>query len=105
LKASLAWRVPTSMLPALTAWLQADVIHDGPRAVTADNSVRLSPWTRTDVSLRASQNLGGRNVMWRLNVHNLFNLRNWREAPTYADHVYLMPTAARSVSASATIDF
>ena len=105
LKASIAWRVPAAMLPALTAWLQADVVHEGPRAVTADNTVRLSSWTRTDVSLRASQNLGGRNVMWRLNVHNLFNLRNWREAPTYADHVYLMPTAARSVSASATIDF
>jgi len=44
-------------------------------------------------------------VVWRLNVHNLFNVRNWREAPTYADHVYLMPQATRSVSATATLSF
>lgn len=101
LKASVAWR-----LPCLTSvWLQTDVIHEGPRAVTADNSVRLSSWTRTDVGLKAATALAGSNVVWRLNVHNALNLRNWREAPSYAGHVYLMPQAPRSVSATASVAF
>ena len=101
LKASVAWRLPGFA----SAWLQTDVIHEGPRAVTADNSVRLSSWTRTDIGLKAATALAGSNVVWRLNVHNVFNLRNWREAPTYSDHVYLMPQAPRSVSATASVAF
>ena len=101
LKASLAWRLPGFA----SAWLQTDLIHEGPRAVTADDSVRLPSWTRTDIGLKAATALAGSNVIWRLNVHNVFNLRNWREAPTYSDHVYLMPQAPRSVSATASIAF
>lgn len=101
LKASMAWRLPCFA----SAWLQTDLIHEGPRAVTADNSVRLSSWTRTDVGLKAATALAGSNVVWRVNVHNVFNLRNWREAPSYAGHVYLMPQAPRSVSATASVAF
>lgn len=101
LKASVAWRLPGFA----SAWLQTDVIHEGPRAVTADNSVRLPSWTRTDIGLKAATTLAGSNVVWRLNVHNVFNVRNWREAPTYSDHVYLMPQAPRSVSATASVAF
>ncbi len=101
LRASVAWRVPGLE----STWMQTDVIHEGPRAITADNSLRLSSWTRTDLGLRTATTLAGSNVVWRLNVHNLFNLRNWREAPTYSDHVYLMPQAARSVSATASVSF
>lgn len=101
LKASVAWRLPCFA----SAWLQTDLIHEGPRAVTADNSVRLSSWTRTDVGLKAATALAGSNVVWRVNVHNVFNLRNWREAPSYAGHVYLMPQAPRSVSATASVAF
>ena len=101
LRASVAWRVPGSD----STWLQTDVIHEGPRAVTADDSVRLSSWTRTDLGLRTATTVAGNNVVWRVNVHNVFNLRNWREAPTYADHVYLMPQAPRSVSATASVSF
>lgn len=98
LKASVARRIAS-------VWLQADVIHEGPRAVTADNRVRLPSWTRTDLSIRSTQTLAGQVVVWRANVHNAFNVRNWREAPTYSDHVYLMPLAARSISVSASFDF
>lgn len=101
LKASVAWRVPGFA----STWLQTDLIHEGPRAVTADDSVRLPSWTRTDIGLRTATSLAGTNVLWRLNVNNVFNLRNWRESPTYADHVYLMPQAARSVSATASVAF
>ncbi len=101
LKASVAWRVPGFA----STWLQTDLIHEGPRAVTADDSVRLPSWTRTDIGLRTATSLAGTNVLWRLNVNNVFNLRNWRESPTYADHVYLMPQAARSVTATASVTF
>jgi len=101
LRASVAWRVPGFD----STWLQTDVIHEGPRAITADNSLRLSSWTRTDLGLRTTTTLAGSDVVWRLNVHNVFNLRNWREAPTYSDHVYLMPQAPRSVSATASVSF
>ena len=101
LRASVAWRVPGFE----STWLQTDVIHEGPRAVTADDSVRLSSWTRTDLGLRTATTVAGNNVVWRVNVHNVFNLRNWREAPTYSDHVYLMPQAPRSVSATASVSF
>ena len=101
LRASVAWRVPGFD----STWLQTDVIHEGPRAVTADDSVRLSSWTRTDLGLRTATTVAGNNVVWRVNVHNVFNLRNWREAPTYSDHVYLMPQAPRSVSATASVSF
>ena len=101
IKATVAWRVPGLS----TTWLQTDIIHEGPRAVTADNSVRLPSWTRTDLGLRTASQIAGTQVLWRLNVHNLFNLRNWREAPTYSNHVYLMPQAPRSVSASAQLAF
>jgi len=67
--------------------------------------VRLSSWTRTDLGLRTASQIAGTQVMWRVNVHNLFNVRNWREAPTYSGHVYLMPQAPRSVSASANLSF
>ncbi len=101
LKASLAWRLPGFA----SAWLQTDVIHEGPRAVTADDNVRLSSWTRTDIGLKAATALAGSNVVWRVSVHNVFNLRNWREAPSYTGHVYLMPQAPRSVSATASLAF
>lgn len=104
-KASVAWRLPAPLVHPTPVWLQADVVHEGPRAVTETNTVRLPSWTRTDLSLRAAQQMAGSTVVWRVGVFNLFNLRQWREAPNYAGHVYLYPQAARQVSASATVTF
>jgi len=68
--------------------------------------VKLPSWTRADLSLRAVQSLGGPyNITWRVAVHNLFDVRAWRESPKEFDHYYLFPMARRTVMASAQIDF
>lgn len=101
LKLTLGWRLPL----ALPAWVQADVVHEGPRTIEDVNRTRLSSWTRTDVSARAVQKLAGQQITWRLGVTNLFDVEKWREGALFSDHVYLFPLAQRSVQASATIDF
>jgi len=100
LSGSHTWAAP------LPVTLQMDLIHEGQRAVTDDNRVKLPSWTRTDLSLRAVQSLGGPyNITWRVAVHNLFDVRAWRESPKEFDHYYLFPMARRTVMASAQIDF
>ncbi|MFN3618268.1 MAG: TonB-dependent siderophore receptor [Aquabacterium sp.] len=100
LSGSHTWAAP------LPVTLQLDLIHEGRRAVTDDNRVMLPSWTRTDLSLRAVQSLGGPyNITWRVAVHNLFDVRAWRESPKEFDHYYLFPMARRTVMASAQIDF
>lgn len=93
------WRVP--MLANLS--LQGDVVHEGPRTVDAANDVRISAWTRLDVSAALQQRLQGDRVLtWRLGVTNLLDTRAWKESPTQFDHIYLIPMARRTVTASAT---
>lgn len=100
LSGSHTWAAP------LPVTLQMDLIHEGRRAVTDDNRVHLPSWTRADLSLRAVQSLGGpHHITWRLAVHNLFDVRAWRESPKEFDHYYLFPMARRSVMASAQVDF
>ena len=82
------------------------LIHEGRRWVDAANTLRLPSWTRTDLSLRHTQGLGsGQAVTWRLGVRNLFDVQAWREASTSGGHIYLFPLAARTVTASAQLDF
>ena len=88
---------------ALTA--QADIVHEGRRWVDVANTTRTPAWTRTDLSLRATQGWQGQTITWRLAVQNLFDKRAWREAPNSFDHIYLLPLQARTVTASAQIDF
>ena len=100
LSGSHTWAAP------LPLTLQLDLIHEGRRAVTDDNSVHLPSWTRTDLSLRALQSIGTKqHITWRLAVHNLFDIRAWRESPKEFGHYYLFPMARRTVTASAQIDF
>ena len=100
LSGSHTWAAP------LPLTLQLDLIHEGRRAVTDDNSIYLPSWTRTDLSLRALQSIGtNQHITWRLAVHNLFDIRAWRESPKEFGHYYLFPMARRTVTASAQIDF
>ena len=85
---------------------QLDLVHEGRRWVDAANTVRLPSWTRTDLSLRHTQNVAaGQTVTWRLGVSNLFNVQAWREASTLSGHTYLFPLMARTVTVSAQLDF
>lgn len=94
------WRVPT--LANLS--LQGDVVHEGPRTADAANNVRISAWTRLDAQAALQQKLSGDClVTWRLGVTNLLDTRAWKESPTQFDHIYLIPMARRTFTASATL--
>jgi iron complex outermembrane receptor protein len=85
---------------------QVDLIHEGKRWVDAANTVRLPSWTRTDLSLRHTQNVSeGQAVTWRLGVSNLFDVQAWREASPLTGHTYLFPLMRRTVTVSAQLDF
>lgn len=85
---------------------QVDLIHEGKRWVDAANTVRLPSWTRTDLSLRHTQNVAaGQAVTWRLGVSNLFDVQAWREASTSGGHTYLFPLMRRTATVSAQLDF
>lgn len=85
---------------------QLDLVHEGRRWVDAANTVRLPSWTRTDLSVRHTQNMGsGQAVTWRLGVNNLFDVQAWRESATSGGHTYLFPLMSRTVTVSAQLDF
>ncbi|MFZ2297184.1 MAG: TonB-dependent siderophore receptor, partial [Aquabacterium sp.] len=85
--------------------LQGDLVHEGRRWVDVQNTTRIPSWTRMDLSLRTTQPWHGQTVTWKLAVQNLFDKRAWRETPNSFDHIYLLPMAERTITASAQIDF
>lgn len=85
--------------------LQGDIVHEGPRTADVVNDVRLPAWTRIDVGASLVQRLGDKAVTWRLGVTNLLDTRAWRESPNQFDHIYLIPLAERTFTASAQISF
>lgn len=102
LKLSTQYRLALS----LPTTLDAQLIHEGRRWADPANQVRVPSWTRVDVGLKAVQRLpDSAGLTWRLGVSNLFDRRAWREAPTLTGHIYLFPMAARTLTASAEVDF
>lgn len=81
------------------------VVHEGKRSVDVPNHVRLPAWTRIDVGLAYVQPWQAGAVTWRLGITNLLDTKAWRESPTQFDHIYLLPMAERTITASAQIDF
>ncbi|MFV3410305.1 TonB-dependent siderophore receptor [Bdellovibrio bacteriovorus] len=73
------------------------VSYEGERAVTADNSLMLSAWTRWDAG--ASYEFGKKEekTVVRLAVENLTDEKYWKESPTQYGHIYLYPGEVRSV--------
>jgi iron complex outermembrane receptor protein len=90
-------------LPGLS--LQGDIVHEGPRTADVANDVRIPAWTRVDASLALQQRISSSAITWRLGVVNLLDTRAWREAPYQFDHIYLLPMAARTITASAQINY
>ena len=101
LSGSHTWGLPMPLT------LQADVVHEGSRAVDTANTLRLPAWTRLDLGLRAVQGQDAlRTVTWRVGVANVFDKRGWREAPSmFGGHTYLFPILGRTVTVSAQVDF
>ncbi|MDE2076625.1 MAG: TonB-dependent siderophore receptor [Burkholderiales bacterium] len=101
LKLSANYRVAS--VPGLSA--QAAIIHEGRRMVTPDNTVHVPAWTQLDVGVRYVQRLSNQAITWQAGVQNLTDNRAWRSTPYEFDHVYLLPLAPRTLTASVIVDF
>ncbi|MGE5453130.1 MAG: TonB-dependent siderophore receptor [Acidobacteriota bacterium] len=92
-----------SAVPGLVA--QAAVINEGRRMVTPDNTEHVPAWTQVDVGLRYTQRLSNQALVWQAGVQNLLDQRAWRSTPYQFGHVYLLPLAPRTLTASVLMDF
>ena len=81
-----------------------DLLHEGRRAVTADNGIEIGGWTRVDAALRWRLRLAGAAWTLRGGVDNVFDRRAWRESPLQFAHVYLFPLQARTARLSLQTD-
>ena len=82
----------------------AALIHEGPRQVLPDNSVRIPGWTRIDAGARFEQRLGAALATWRLGIDNLADRRAWKESPYQFGHAWLFPLARRELRVSWQLD-
>lgn len=85
--------------------LGAHLSHEGRRAVLPDGSLQLPSWTRIDASLRYDTRLQGQPATWTLAVDNLLDRRFFKESPYQYGHVYLFPSAPRTVRLSLQTNF
>ncbi len=90
-------------VPGLSA--QAALINEGRRMVTPDNTVQVPSWTQLDVGVRYTQRLANQALVWQAGVQNLTDARAWRSTPYQFQHVYLLPLAPRTLTASVLVDF
>lgn len=101
IKLGTSYRV--AAVPGLTA--QAALINEGRRKVTPDNTVQVPSWTQLDVGVRYTQRLSNQALVWQAGVQNLTDARAWRSTPYQFQHVYLLPLAPRTLTASVLVDF
>jgi len=94
-----AWKVPQVQ----GFELQGSLVHEGNRAILADESFMLPAWTRFDAALRYDRQIGNAVTTWIAGIDNVTNRRYWRESPFQFSHVYLYPGAPRTVRLSVTI--
>ncbi len=103
-KTSLFADYKIAALPGLA--LNALVVFESGKTVTADGSVTLPNSWQLDAGARYQTKLMGKSTLLRLNVENLTNRVYWREAPTQSwGGIYLFPSTPRTVRGSVTVDF
>lgn len=73
------------------------IVHEGERAVTADNSIMLSPWTRYDAGFSYARKWNDVPTTLQVYIDNLADSRYWRESPTQYGHIYLYPGESRTI--------
>jgi len=104
LKTSMFADYKIGALPGLA--LNALASYESGKTATADGSVKLPGAWQLDVGASYQQRLAGKTALWRVNVENLANRIDWREAPTTSwGGIYLFPSTPRTLRASVTVDF
>ncbi|QDK39704.1 TonB-dependent siderophore receptor [Bdellovibrio sp. NC01] len=78
--------------------LNARVMHEGKRAIVADNTLMLPAWTRGDVGFSYVSKWFGKKTTLSFAVENVTDNSYWRESPTQYGHIYLYPGESRSLS-------
>ncbi|MGY1489262.1 TonB-dependent siderophore receptor [Methylobacillus pratensis] len=96
----LEWDVPGTNGLTLTSRVQAN----SSQYLTSDNVLKLPGWGVMDVGARYAANLQGRNVVFRLNVYNLFD-RDYYSGVFREGAAIATIGAPRTVAASMTVDF
>jgi len=86
----------TPFVPGLT--LTGRVVYTGSAYIDAANTQKIPAWRRIDVGARYAAHAGGRPVVLRASVENLFDEDYWRDE-------YLYRGAPRTFLLSATVDF
>ncbi|MFC5769477.1 TonB-dependent receptor [Thauera sinica] len=99
-QANLGLEWDTPWLPGLT--LSGRVIGTSSQYINAANTQRIPGWSQVDVGVRYGTKVGGHDVALRLNVANLFDRHYW--SGSFSENFATLGPA-RSVTASATVDF
>ncbi len=94
----LDWDVPG--LPGLA--VNGRVVHTSAQVVNNANSFKMPSWTLPDVGARYATRLGGKPVVFRASVDNLFDRHYW-QGVWYSDSVAI--GEPRTFRLSATVDF
>ena len=86
--------------------LNARVIHTGSQFANAANTLKVASWTRTDLGARYLMDIGNdRLLTLRARVDNVFDKGYWASVGGYPGANYLVQSAPRTFSLSATVDF
>jgi iron complex outermembrane receptor protein len=88
----------TPWLPEFS--LNARMLYTSSEYYNASNTLSIPSWTRIDVGARYRTRIGGKAVVLRANVENLFNRNYWLDSATY-----VTVAAGRTILLSAQVDF
>ncbi|GGH49594.1 TonB-dependent receptor [Comamonas phosphati] len=86
--------------------LNARVIHTSNQYANAANTLKVASWTRTDIGARYLVDLGNdRLLTLRARLDNVFDKNYWASVGGYPGANYLVQSAPRTLSVSATVNF
>lgn len=94
------WDVPG--MPGVA--LSGRVVHTASQYVDDTNLVKIPSWTVLDVGARYATRLGGKDVVFRANVDNLFDKKYWSGVSSNLSGAVVLG-APRTFRLSATVDF
>lgn len=86
--------------------LNARVIYTGSQYANSANTLKVAAWTRTDLGVRYLMDMGNDRLLTvRARVDNVFDKRYWASVGGYPGSNYLVQSAPRTFTLSASVDF
>lgn len=86
--------------------LNARVIHTSSQYANTANTLKVSGWTRTDLGVRYLMDMGSdRLLTLRARVDNVMDKRYWASVGGFPGANYLVQSAPRTFTLSASVDF